>query len=137
MSNKTRSLFLVAIVVLVLSIGAMAFAEWNVTVDGWGSYYVTGEADVSVSPVLYISRAKDLVTSVEVVNKADEDRIYDGTVTVLHFDIDPVEVGTETFFTGTLAASGEDGNSESQFLTITLDSSLEANHAMVAEVTKR
>lgn len=135
MSNKTRSLCMVVVLLLVLSIGTMALADnWNKTVDGWGSYYVTGEATVSVNPVLYVSRTDDLTMFVETTNMADEDRTYDGTVTVLHFDPDPAEVGLGTFVTDDLTKSGEQGDSDSQFVTVTLSSPLEANHAMVAEV---
>ena len=81
MSNKTRSLCMVVVLLLVLSIGTMALADnWNKTVDGWGSYYVTGEATVSVNPVLYVSRTDDLTMFVETTNMADEDR----TLSLIH-----------------------------------------------------
>ncbi len=97
-----KTLAIVLVVAFVLGLGSVVWATQidtlSIEVEGWGSFYSSGETDVTaITPIVYIASDNELWVAVEVSEneKSGEVLVYN-----LDSDADPETetlIGSETF----------------------------------------
>lgn len=129
-----KTVAVIIVVMLILSLGVIAYAQSYSTIDGFSSQFVTGDAEVETRVMLYNQRESDLRVYVKVTNNATVPKTFsDSVLSLYHFDPvtdEPTRAGGEPWATGAINAGAEEELNVS--FTVT---DMEVKFALAAEAS--